>query len=137
MEATMTYNRPPNIGKWLCLTALAVIVCAVAVQLGFHALMQHGDDVEQINKCFSNKGDYIPPLQALNVLNKRYRICKLDDNQFGIRAEILEEKTWIELTSFVYRKSRGSTFKRLLCYLAKFAVLPSELSSLVPCEVLP
>jgi len=118
--ATMTYNRPPNIGKWLCLTAAAVIVCAVAVQLNFHAILNHNKDAEAVHQCLNKFGPYMTGW----LQNRRYQLCQIEPNHWGIHVTAKNaDGTWNEVTAFIYRKGKGAGLQKVIDYLVRRGVV--------------
>ena len=117
---TLNYNRPFNIGKWIVICALASLVLMVAVQLNFHAILNHGDDADAVKQCLNKFGPYMTGW----FKNKRYQICQIEPNHWGIHVVAKnEDGTWNEITAFIYRKGKGAGLDKVIAYLKRNGVV--------------
>jgi len=100
---------------WFIVTLFLLLATAVVV-VQSHAVKRHGSEAEAIRKCLDNNG----PFQIWRALDGEtfYRLCQLDDEQWGLQAITKEGNTWYEKTAFI--RGDGS-WKALMEYLQRFA----------------
>lgn len=99
ITATYTSYKPPDIKKILFI----LVICAIAVQLTFHALLKHNEAELVDQRC----GDRRNILDFRRLDDRFYQICDMGDGSFGIRVLIREtEGVYRRVTSFV-RKVHG------------------------------
>ena len=91
------------------LPLLLVVIVAVAVVYGTHAVIRHGTQAEQVREWVERNG----PIQRWNYPdnNRIVSVCQMDDGKFGIQVT---ERTR-EITSFV--KNRMRDIRQVEAYL--------------------
>jgi hypothetical protein len=92
----------------------AALLAAASVVVHSHAVSRHGADAEAIRKCLDNNGPY----QTWRSFDGDtfYRLCRLEDERWGLQAITKEAGEWHEKTAFI--RGDGS-WKSLLEYLHK------------------
>ena len=92
---------------------IAVLLAALGIVYGVHAVVRHGQEAYQIRDCLENNG----PVQTWRSLDKEtfYIICQLDKGLFGLLAAT---KDGFEKTAFV--RNLG-TWKDTIEYLSRIA----------------
>jgi len=117
MAVTSATLQPPRKSFLLGLIAVILLLMATSVIVVHdHAVERHGADAKAIRECLDNKGPY--QLWRARDSETFYRLCQLDDGQWGLQAIIKEGGAWHEKTAFI--RGDGS-WKALMDYLQRFA----------------